>query len=88
MLILQRENIAGFKKLKEHYLNIHTVGKDNILLTKYLISIKNPNKKKLEICGICSEILEGSRNKAKHLLKNHNKLLSESIKKLPDNSKN
>ena len=78
-----KENIAGFKKLKEHYLNINTVGKDNILLTKYLISIKKPNKKKLEICGICSKILEGSRNKANHLLKNHNKLLSESIKNLP-----
>ena len=30
-----KENVVGFKKLKEHYLNIHAIEEDNILFIKY-----------------------------------------------------
>ena len=77
------EEVVGFKNLKDHYSNQHNIKEDNTLFIKYLISLKKPSKKHIESCPICGEILESNRNRTKHLLKNHNNLLEESIKNLP-----
>ena len=82
--IFCKENISK-NDIINHYENVHNIDKTNKTLLSYISSLTSVglNINEIKSCEICDEILDNSRQKAKHLLLKHYKLGQSDIDTIP-----